>query len=48
MKITMLIPAILMLVVAVFCFTGTAPTVAGLIAIVAAATTIAFGYRPRR
>lgn len=48
MKITMLIPVVLMLVVAVFCFSGTAPTVAGLLAIVAAATAVAFSFRGRR
>lgn len=47
MKITTIIPVILMLVVAVFCFTGVAPVVAGLIAITAALLTVAVSWGKR-
>lgn len=47
MKITTAIPAIIMLAVAVLCFTNTAPIVAGLAALVAAFTTLALNWGKR-
>lgn len=44
MKITTAIPVIIMLAVAVLCFTGTAPVVAGLAALAAAFTTTALHW----
>lgn len=47
MKITTAIPVIIMLAVAVLCFTNTAPIVAGLAALVAAFTTVALNWGKR-